>query len=127
MLEVKKKAPCIVGTRPEVIKMAPVIRALCAAPEMAVEVLCSGQHRELLAPLIDWFEIGIDRDLRVMSEDQSLGELTARLMHEFGQYFSTAEPGLVIAQGDTTTVMCAALSCFYRRIPFAHVEAGLRT
>ena len=127
MLAVTKKVTCIVGTRPEVIKMAPVIRALCAAPEMAVEVLCSGQHRELLAPLIDWFEIGIDRDLRVMSEDQSLGELTARLMHEFGQYFSTAEPGLVIAQGDTTTVMCAALSCFYRRIPFAHVEAGLRT
>ena len=107
--------------------MAPVIRALRAAPELDPEVLCSGQHRDLLAPLIDWFAIGIDQDLRVMSDDQSLGELTARLMQAFDLYFSTSSPGLVIAQGDTTTVMCAALSCFYRRIPFAHVEAGLRT
>lgn len=107
--------------------MAPVIRALHSAPELAVEVLCSGQHRDLLAPLITWFEIGIDRDLQVMSDNQSLGELTARLMHAFEQYFSAAKPDLVIAQGDTTTVMCAALSCFYRRIPFAHIEAGLRT
>ena len=124
---VKKNITCIVGTRPEVIKMAPVIRALRAAPELTVEVLCSGQHRDLLAPLIEWFDIGIDRDLRVMSDNQSLGELTARLMQAFEQYFSAASPELVIAQGDTTTVMCAALSCFYRGIPFAHVEAGLRT
>ena len=95
--------------------------------EFDLEVLCSGQHRDLLAPLADWFEISFDQDLRVMSDDQSLGELTARLMHSFEPYFSTARPDLVIAQGDTTTVMCAALSCFYQRIPFAHVEAGLRT
>ena len=123
----KNKIVCIVGTRPEVIKMAPVIRALRTTPEIDLEVLCSGQHRDLLAPLSDWFEISFDQDLRVMSDDQSLGELTARLMHAFEQYFSTATPDLVIAQGDTTTVMCAALSCFYQRIPFAHVEAGLRT
>jgi UDP-N-acetylglucosamine 2-epimerase (non-hydrolysing) len=124
---VKKKIVSIVGTRPEVIKMAPVIRALRTAPEFDLEVLCSGQHRDLLAPLSGWFEIDFDKDLRVMTEDQSLGELTARLMQAFEPYLSAAGPDLVIAQGDTTTVMCAALSCFYRRIPFAHVEAGLRT
>lgn len=107
--------------------MAPVIRALRSVPGVTLEVLGSGQHRDLLAPLTGWFEIAVDRDLRVMSDNQSLGELTARLMHAFEQDFATAQPDLVIAQGDTTTVMCAALSCFYRGIAFAHVEAGLRT
>ncbi len=107
--------------------MAPVIRALRAAPGFAVEVLGSGQHRDMLAPLLEWFELGVDRDLKVMTENQSLGELTARLMQAFENFFAGSRPDLVLAQGDTTTVMCAALSCFYRGIPFAHVEAGLRT
>lgn len=118
---------CIVGTRPEVIKMAPVIRALQETTEFTVEVLGSGQHRDMLAPLLSWFELCVDRDLKVMTENQTLGELTARLMQAFEQDFATSRPGLVLAQGDTTTVMCAALSCFYRGIAFAHVEAGLRT
>ncbi|HEV7821900.1 MAG TPA: UDP-N-acetylglucosamine 2-epimerase (non-hydrolyzing) [Burkholderiales bacterium] len=122
-----RKITCIVGTRPEVIKMAPVILALREAPDLDVQILGSGQHRDMLAPLIAWFGLSIDQDLRVMSDNQSLGELTARLMQAFEQQFSNAPPDLVIAQGDTTTVMCAALSCFYRGIPFAHVEAGLRT
>jgi len=122
-----KKVLCIIGTRPEVIKMAPVIRALRAAPEIEVSVLASGQHREMLVPLVDWFELAIDSDLRVMTENQSLSALTARLMQSFEQYFTAARPDLMLAQGDTTTVMCAALSCFYRNIPFGHVEAGLRT
>ncbi|MEO8443047.1 MAG: UDP-N-acetylglucosamine 2-epimerase (non-hydrolyzing) [Betaproteobacteria bacterium] len=122
-----KKITCIVGTRPEVIKMAPVILALRAVPGFTVEVLGSGQHRDMLAPLMAWFGIGIDQDLRVMSDNQSLGELTARLMQAFERYFTATKPDLAFAQGDTTTVMCAALTCFYRRIPFAHVEAGLRT
>jgi UDP-N-acetylglucosamine 2-epimerase (non-hydrolysing) len=124
---VKNKILCIIGTRPEVIKMAPVIRALRAAPGLEVSVLCSGQHRDLLLPLIDWFELTVDEDLRVMTDDQSLSELTARLMQAFAQRLTAPRPDLVIAQGDTTTVMCAALSCFYQNIPFAHVEAGLRT
>lgn len=122
-----QKITCIVGTRPEVIKMAPVISALRAAPGLAVEVLGSGQHRDMLAPLLAWFDIGVDHDLKVMSDNQSLGELTARLMQSFEEHFAAAKPDLVFAQGDTTTVMCAALSCFYRGIAFAHVEAGLRT
>lgn len=126
-IRVTRKILCIIGTRPEVIKMAPVIRALRAASGLDVSVLCSGQHRDLLAPLIDWFELTVDDDLRVMTDDQSLAELTARLMQSFEQRFAIQHPDLVIAQGDTTTVMCAALSCFYRNIAFAHVEAGLRT
>lgn len=122
-----KSVLCILGTRPEVIKMAPVIRALRTAPALAVSVLSSGQHRELLVPLVDWFELTVDADLRVMTENQSLSELTARLMLGFERQFSASTPDLVLAQGDTTTVMCAALSCFYRNIPFGHVEAGLRT
>ena len=118
---------CIIGTRPEVIKMAPVIRALNAVPGLAVRVLNSGQHRDLLARLIDWFEFRVDADLRAMTEDQSLPELTARLMRGFEQSFAASRPDLVLAQGDTTTVMCSALSCFYLGIPFGHVEAGLRT
>lgn len=107
--------------------MAPVIRALSTAPGLAVGVLNSGQHRELLAPLIDWFELTVDANLRVMIENQSLSELTARLMRGFEQQFTASRPDLVLAQGDTTTVLCAALSCFYLNIPFGHVEAGLRT
>jgi UDP-N-acetylglucosamine 2-epimerase (non-hydrolysing) len=107
--------------------MAPIIRGLRATPELDVKVLASWQHREMLIPLIDWFELGIDADLRVMTENQSLAELTARLMQAFQQQFTTSRPDLVLAQGDTTTVLCAALSCFYLNIPFGHVEAGLRT
>jgi UDP-N-acetylglucosamine 2-epimerase (non-hydrolysing) len=123
----KKKVLCIVGTRPEVIKMAPVIRALREDGGLETRVLSSGQHRELLMPLIDWFELQVHDDLRVMSDNQSLGELTARLMRGLEAHFAAARPDLVLAQGDTTTVMCAALSCFYAGIPFGHVEAGLRT
>jgi UDP-N-acetylglucosamine 2-epimerase (non-hydrolysing) len=122
-----RKVLCIIGTRPEVIKMAPVIRSLRAVPELEVELLASGQHREMLVPLTEWFDLSIDTDLQVMTENQSLSALTARLMQAFEHQFAASRPNLVLAQGDTTTVMCAALSCFYLNIPFGHVEAGLRT
>jgi UDP-N-acetylglucosamine 2-epimerase (non-hydrolysing) len=118
---------CVIGTRPELIKMAPVVHALAGAAQFRVSVLNSGQHRDLLAPLAGWFEIGFDHDLAVMTEEQSLAGLTARLMESFDRHLEAERPDLVIAQGDTTTVMCAALSCYYRGIAFAHVEAGLRT
>jgi UDP-N-acetylglucosamine 2-epimerase (non-hydrolysing) len=122
-----QKVVCVIGTRPELIKMAPVIHALVAAPEFRVSVLNSGQHRDLLAPLAGWFGLEFDDDLAVMTEAQSLAALTARLIESFERYLESARPALVIAQGDTTTVMCAALTCYYRGIAFAHVEAGLRT
>jgi UDP-N-acetylglucosamine 2-epimerase (non-hydrolysing) len=118
---------CVIGTRPELIKMAPVVHALVAAPEFRVSVLNSGQHRDLLALLAGWFGLEFDDDLAVMTEEQSLAALTARLIESFERYLESARPALVIAQGDTTTVLCAALTCYYRGIAFAHVEAGLRT
>jgi UDP-N-acetylglucosamine 2-epimerase (non-hydrolysing) len=122
-----KTVLCIIGTRPEVIKMAPVIRDLRSQAALRVSVLCSGQHRDLLASLIEWFGLEVDDDLRVMTDDQSLAALTARLVRAFDDYLAEHRPDIVLAQGDTTTVMCAALGCFYRDIPFGHVEAGLRT
>jgi len=118
---------CIIGTRPELIKMAPVVHALGADARFHVTVLCSGQHRDLLAPLVQWFGLVFQHDLGVMVEGQSLTALTARLMLAFEQQLGRERPDIVVAQGDTTTVLCAALSCFYLGIPFAHVEAGLRT
>lgn len=107
--------------------MAPVIRTLRTTPAISVRMLCSGQHRELLAPLIDWFELAVDSDLKVMTDNQSLTTLTERLIHGFEKSLSNSRPDLVLAQGDTTTVMCAALVSFYMHIPFGHIEAGLRT
>lgn len=118
---------CIIGTRPELIKMAPVVHALSTVPRFSVTVLGSDQHRDLLAPLSDWFEVAFHHKLDVVPEERSLSELTSCLTLAFERYFEQERPDLVVAQGDTTTVMCAALCCYYLRIPFAHVEAGLRT
>jgi UDP-N-acetylglucosamine 2-epimerase (non-hydrolysing) len=122
-----KRIVCVFGTRPEVIKMAPVIRSLQELNGVIVETLCSGQHGQLLLPILEWFDLRVDDDLEVMSLDNGLSQLTARLLERLDESFRRSSPDLVIAQGDTTTVMCTSLACFYRNIPFAHVEAGLRT
>ena len=118
---------CVVGTRPEAIKMAPVILACRRQPWASVRVLATAQHREMLDQVFDLFEIAPDIDLNIMQENQTLPELTARLMTALDQAFASENPDAVLAQGDTSTVMVAALASFYRRIPFGHVEAGLRT
>lgn len=118
---------CSIGTRPEAIKMAPVVLALQADPAFDVKVLATAQHRDLLDQVLDIFAIVPDHDLNVMQANQGLPQLTARLMLGLDRYLGEVEPDLVIAQGDTTTVLVTALAAFYRRIPFAHVEAGLRT
>ena len=118
---------CVVGTRPEAIKMAPVILACRRQPWASVRVLATAQHREMLDQVFELFEIAPDIDLNIMQENQTLPELTARLMTALDQAFASEDPDAVLAQGDTSTVMVAALASFYRRIPFGHVEAGLRT
>jgi UDP-N-acetylglucosamine 2-epimerase (non-hydrolysing) len=123
----KRRVLCIVGTRPEGIKMAPVIRALQQQPWAEVRVLTTAQHRGLLDQVLSLFEIRPDLDLDVMKSNQTLAGLTSKLVARLDAVLADECPAMVIAQGDTTTVMCAALACFYRRIPFAHVEAGLRT
>lgn len=123
----KKKIICVVGTRPEAIKMAPVIQRLRREPWAEVTVLATAQHRELLDQVLRLFQITPERDLNLMQPNQSLSALTARLLSEFDTVLREERPDAVLAQGDTTTVMSAALSCFYHRIPFGHIEAGLRT
>ncbi len=118
---------CVVGTRPEVIKMAPVIHALRRQDWAQVSVLSTAQHRDLVAPLLAFFGISADHDLDAMTADQGLAGLTSRLLERVGALLAAERPELVLAQGDTTTVMATALACFYAGIRFAHVEAGLRT
>jgi UDP-N-acetylglucosamine 2-epimerase (non-hydrolysing) len=119
---------CVIGTRPEAIKMAPVVSALRAHPAgFAVTVVATAQHREMLDQILANFSIRPDIDLDVMTHNQSLPELTARLLPVLDRVLGTTKPDFVLAQGDTTTVLVAALASFYRKVRFGHVEAGLRT
>lgn len=122
-----RKVLCIVGTRPEAIKMAPVIKALQAERHIECQVLATAQHRGLLDQILDGFAITADLDLDIMQPNQSLATLTSRLLLELDGVLQGERPDVVLAQGDTTTVMSAALACFYLQIPFGHIEAGLRT
>lgn len=121
------KIICTVGTRPEAIKMAPVILALQQEPWADVRVLATAQHRQMLDQVMDFFGIKPDIDLNIMKPNQNLTELTARLLLELDKVLLEEKPDVVLAQGDTTTVFAMALACFYHKIPFGHVEAGLRT
>lgn len=119
---------CVIGTRPEAIKMAPVVGALKAHPAgFRVTVVATAQHREVLDQILENFAIRPDIDLDIMSEGQSLPGLTARLLPAFDRVLAETGPDVVLAQGDTSSVLIAALAAFYRRIAFGHVEAGLRT
>ncbi|KWO03767.1 MULTISPECIES: non-hydrolyzing UDP-N-acetylglucosamine 2-epimerase [Burkholderia cepacia complex] len=118
---------CVVGTRPEAIKMAPVILRLRADPGFKVHVLATAQHRDLLDQILTCFDIKPDVDLDIMRPNQGLASLTSRLLDGIDAVLVDKRPDLVLGQGDTTTVMATALACFYRHIPFGHIEAGLRT
>lgn len=118
---------CAIGTRPEAIKMAPVVTALRRLPNLHVRVLLTGQHRSLLDQALAAFDIQADTDFDVMRPDQSLSSLTARILEAFDPILEHEAPSLVLAQGDTTTVLAISIACLHRQIPFGHVEAGLRT
>lgn len=117
----------VFGTRPEAIKMAPVVRHLRSVPGLDSRVAVSGQHRELLDQVLDHFAIKPDLDLNIMTPRQTLTEITTRSLSGFESGFQTWRPGLVLVHGDTTTTLAASLAAFYGRIPIGHVEAGLRT
>ena len=116
-----------IGTRPEAIKMAPVIKSLEQTPGLRPIVISTGQHREMLQQVVDLFGITVHRDLAVMQPNQTLASLSARLLVAIDEVLAERQPAMALVQGDTTTVLMAALACFYRRIPIGHVEAGLRT
>ncbi len=122
-----KKIAVIFGTRPEAIKLAPVILALKAHPAFTCEVCVTAQHRQMLDQILKVFGIKPDADLDLMQPNQTLSDLTARALSGISAYLDSARPDLVLVQGDTTTVLSATLAAFYHHIPVGHVEAGLRT
>lgn len=116
-----------IGTRPEAIKLAPVALALQNEPWARVRVMSTSQHRHLVEPALKAFGLGVDRDLDVMKQGQSLSELCARMLSALDPAIVQERPDLVLVQGDTTTAFAVALACAFRRVPVAHVEAGLRS
>jgi UDP-N-acetylglucosamine 2-epimerase (non-hydrolysing) len=123
----KKTIVTVIGTRPEAIKMIPIIKALRRESWCNCFVVATAQHREMLDQALDLFAVKIDEDLNIMQPGQSLAAVTSRLFERLDQVFERLKPDMVLAQGDTTSVMVAAILSFYRRILFGHVEAGLRT
>jgi UDP-N-acetylglucosamine 2-epimerase (non-hydrolysing) len=124
----RRTVVCVVGTRPEVIKMAPLVQRLRRiGPSLGVRIVATGQHRELTARALADFALAADVDLDLMRAGQGLAELTARALVALDEAFGQNRPDLVLAQGDTSTVLATALACHYQQIPFGHVEAGLRT
>lgn len=116
----------VLGTRPEVIKLAPVIREL-KQKGIPSKVCLTGQHREMLYPFVEFFDLCIDHDLAVMKPAQDLYHITTEVLLGLRQILRSERPDAVMVQGDTTTTFAAALAAFYEKIPIAHVEAGLRT
>lgn len=122
-----KKIAIIFGTRPEAIKLCPVILALKADSAFECKVCVTGQHKEMLYQVLDVFGVRPDVDLQLMRSNQTLGGLTSRAIAALDEYLAIEKPDVVMVQGDTTTVLAGALAAFYHHIPIAHVEAGLRT
>jgi UDP-N-acetylglucosamine 2-epimerase (non-hydrolysing) len=121
------KLSVIFGTRPEAIKLAPIILKLREESSLECRLCVTAQHREMLDQVLELFGIKPDLDLDLMRPNQSLSQLTSHAIAMLGEHLQSEQPDLVLAQGDTTTTFCAALAAFYQRIPFGHVEAGLRT
>jgi len=123
------KALPIFGTRPEAIKMAPVVKELKKHSPKEIEtfVCVTGQHRQILDSVLSWFDIKPDFDLDLMEKNQSLCSLTSKAISSLAHVINQIKPDICIVQGDTTTAMVAALASFYEKVPVAHVEAGLRT
>lgn len=121
------KITTIFGTRPEAIKLAPIIQLFQANPDFESKVIITGQHRQMLDQVLEIFKIKPNHDLNVMSENQSLGQMTSRMISGLDSLFSQEKPDYLLVQGDTSTVLSAALVAFYHQIKIGHVEAGLRT
>jgi len=117
----------IIGTRPEAIKMLPVVRALRAMPGLPVIVITTGQHRTMLDQVFAAFGEASDLDLELMGAAQTLTDITIKVLTRLEQVLADVRPGLVLVHGDTSTAMAAALAAFYARVPIGHVEAGLRS
>lgn len=123
-----KKIMLVFGTRPEAIKMAPLVKEFQKHPDKFQTIVCvTGQHRQMLDQVLDLFEIKPDYDLNIMKQGQDLYDVTARVLTGMRDVLKEAQPDVVLVHGDTTTSTAAALAAFYQQIPVGHVEAGLRT
>ena len=121
------KVMSVFGTRPEAIKMAPLVLELKRRQELESIVCVTAQHREMLDSVLREFDIRPEHDLNIMQSGQSLADITSRVLRGMGPVYEQEKPGLVLVHGDTTTTFAAALAAFYAHIPVGHVEAGLRT
>ena len=122
-----KKVMLVFGTRPEAIKMCPLVLELKAREGIDTVVCVSGQHRQMLDSVLSAFSVTPDYDLSIMKEKQTLFDITTGILNGIGEVLDEVKPDVVLVHGDTSTTFAAALACFYKRIPLGHVEAGLRT
>lgn len=123
-----KTVACIFGTRPEAVKMAPVVLALRErSKEFRCSVIVTAQHRQMLDQVLELFEIRSDHDLNIMQDSQTLTDITVKTLERLGPVLQQEKPDLVLVHGDTTTTLAAAIAAFYHKIPVGHVEAGLRS
>lgn len=117
----------VFGTRPEAIKMCPLVQELRKRPEIAVKVCVTGQHKEMLQQVLDVFNVMPDYNLAIMKEQQTLFDVTSNILNGIGEVLDQERPDIVLVHGDTSTTFVTALACFYKQIKVGHVEAGLRT
>ncbi len=122
-----KKILIVFGTRPEAIKMAPLVKIMEKRRDIVFRVCVTGQHRQMLDQILDIFDIKLDYDLDIMRENQDLYDITLKILHGMKNVLDDFKPDVVLVHGDTTTASVVALSAFYQKIAIAHVEAGLRT
>ena len=122
-----KKILVVFGTRPEAIKMCPLINELKSSKQIKTSVCVTGQHKEMLQQVLDVFKVVPDYDLSIMKENQSLFDVTTNILDKIKNILKLESPSLVLVHGDTSTTFVTALACYYLKIPIGHVEAGLRT
>ena len=127
MEEIKPIVSIIFGTRPEAIKLAPVIKTFEECERIKTRIISTGQHKEMVRQVMELFNLKMDMDLDIMKHKQSLNHITISVLKGLEEEFQKFKPSLVIIQGDTSTAFAAALSSFYKNIPIGHIEAGLRT
>jgi len=121
------KVLSVFGTRPETIKMAPLVKELERRENIQSIVCVTGQHRQMLDQVLQAFDIHPDYDLNIMKQGQTLSDITEAILQKLDPVLTETNPDIVLVHGDTTTAFAAALCAFYRKIPVGHVEAGLRT
>lgn len=122
-----KKVMLVFGTRPEAIKMCPLVNELKSRKNIITKVCVTGQHRQMLDQVLDAFNVQPDYDLSIMKDKQTLFDITENILHKIKEVLETEKPDVVLVHGDTSTTFATALACFYLQVPVGHVEAGLRT